>query len=127
MNAADLVVRITADIAKFQKEMEKGQTTIDKVAGQMAQYGKKMTLAVSAPLVGAGTAAAKFAIDYESAFAGVRKTTDATEEELSALSKGIREMALELPASAVEIAGVAEAAGQLGIQTDAILGFTRTM
>jgi len=127
VNAADLVVRITADIAKFQKEMEKGQTTIDKVAGQMAKYGKTMTLAVSAPLVGAGTAAAKFAIDYESAFAGVRKTTDATEEELSALSKGIREMALELPASAVEIAGVAEAAGQLGIQTDAILGFTRTM
>ena len=29
--------------------------------------------------------------------------------------------------SAVEIAGVAEAAGQLGIETDNILGFTETM
>lgn len=36
-------------------------------------------------------------------------------------------MAKEMPTSAVEIAGVAEAAGQLGIQTDNILGFTKTM
>lgn len=36
-------------------------------------------------------------------------------------------MAKELPASATEIAGVAEAAGQLGIETENILKFTRTM
>jgi len=36
-------------------------------------------------------------------------------------------MSKEIPASATAIAGVAEAAGQLGIQTDNILGFTRTM
>jgi len=36
-------------------------------------------------------------------------------------------MAREIPASTVEIAGVAEAAGQLGIANDHILSFTRTM
>ena len=36
-------------------------------------------------------------------------------------------MSNELPASANEIAKVAEAAGQLGIQTENILSFTRTM
>ena len=36
-------------------------------------------------------------------------------------------MAKQLPASAAEIAGVAEAAGQLGIKTENILGFTRVM
>ena len=52
---------------------------------------------------------------------------DATEDEFAALAEGIREMAKEIPAAATEIAGVAEAAGQLGIQNEHILSFTRTM
>ena len=36
-------------------------------------------------------------------------------------------MAKELPASAVEIANVAEVAGQLGIKAEDILTFSRTM
>jgi TP901 family phage tail tape measure protein len=52
---------------------------------------------------------------------------EATEAEFGVLQKGIRDMAMELPASATEIAGVAEAAGQLGIANENILGFTRTM
>lgn len=47
--------------------------------------------------------------------------------EFAEFEKGIRSMAKEIPAAATEIAGVAEAAGQLGIQNDALLGFTRTM
>ena len=52
---------------------------------------------------------------------------DATEEEFAALEKGIRDMAKVLPASANEIAAVAESAGQLGIQKENILAFSRTM
>ena len=66
-------------------------------------------------------------IQYEQAFAGVRKTVDATEAELQAMSQGIRDMAKEMPTSATEIAAVAEAAGQLGIQNESILSFTKTM
>lgn len=72
-------------------------------------------------------AAVKAGMSFESAFAGVRKTVDATAEQLAGLKQGIRDMAKELPTSANEIAGVAEAAGQLGIETDNILGFTKTM
>lgn len=66
-------------------------------------------------------------ISYESAFAGVRKTVNATDEELAAFDAGIRQMATEMPTSAAEIAGVAESAGQLGIQNDNLLSFTKTM
>lgn len=74
-----------------------------------------------------GVASLKAAIDFESAFAGVRKTVDASEAEFAKLEKGIRDMAKSIPASTTEIAAVAEAAGQLGIKTDDILGFTRVM
>ena len=93
----------------------------------MEAAGKKLSTHLTVPLTALGTLAAKSALDCESAFAGVRKTVDATEEEFAALERGIRDMAKEIPAAATEIAGVAEAAGQLGIQNEHILSFTRTM
>jgi TP901 family phage tail tape measure protein len=77
--------------------------------------------------VAALAASAKAAVDWESAFAGVRKTVDDSEAGYAALSGELREMARTLPAAHAEIAGVAEAAGQLGIQRESIAGFTRTM
>ncbi|MBC8531756.1 phage tail tape measure protein [Gehongia tenuis] len=97
-------------------------------AGQkMSSIGNTMTLGLTTPLLAAGTAAVKTSINFESAFAGVRKTVDATDDQLKTLKQGIIDMSLEMPSSAVEIAAVAEAAGQLGIETDNILGFTRAM
>ena len=58
---------------------------------------------------------------------GVRKTVDTSEEGFKKLEQGIREMAKELPASASDIAAVAESAGQLGIAEDKILSFSRTI
>src|SRR5690606_18941896 len=89
--------------------------------------GRTLTTHVTAPIVGLGAAALASSITFESAFAGVRKTVDATEEEFASLERGIRDMAREIPASAESIAQVAEAAGQLGIHTENILGFTEVM
>lgn len=97
------------------------------VSSRMTTMGSSMMRSVTLPLVALGTVGARESIKFESAFAGVRKTVDATEAELAGLRTGIREMAKELPSSREEIAGVAESAGQLGIQTRNILGFTRVM
>ena len=67
------------------------------------------------------------AIDYESAFTDVKKTVDGTDEQLANLDQEIRNMAKSMPQSASDIAEVAAAAGQLGIETDSIAGFTKTM
>ena len=66
-------------------------------------------------------------IQYQQALAAARKTADATTAALQAMSQGIRDMAKAMPTSATEIAAVAEAAGQLGIQNENILSFTKTM
>ena len=55
------------------------------------------------------------------------KTTDLTVEELADMSDAIKAMSTEIPATTTDIAAVAEAAGQLGIQKDALLDFTRVM
>jgi len=100
---------------------------LQSVGESMTNVGKKLSLTVTAPLVAAGAGAFKMAVDFESAFAGVRKTVDTSEEGFKKLEQGIRDMAKQLPASASDIASVAESAGQLGIAEDKILSFSRTI
>lgn len=83
--------------------------------------------AAGTAIIGIGTASANVGIDFESSFAGVKKTTDATAQEYALMKKEILEMTREIPAVGTEIAEVAEAAGQLGIEKKNLLAFTRTM
>lgn len=69
----------------------------------------------------------KASIEFESAITGVYKTVDGTEEQLAAISQGIKDMSTEIPATTTELSAVAEAAGQLGIATEDVLAFTRVM
>ncbi|AJD91531.1 hypothetical protein JMA_22140 [Jeotgalibacillus malaysiensis] len=99
-----------------------------KTAGEnLSTFGRNYSLNVTAPIVAGAGFAFKAAMDFESAFAGVEKTVDGTASQMQGLRDGIREMAKEIPASTTEIAAVAEAAGQLGIETESIEEFTRTM
>ncbi|WP_418301283.1 phage tail tape measure protein [Lysinibacillus fusiformis] len=109
------------------QQMQEVGNKVSAVGDGMMNVGKKLSMYVTAPLAAMGVGAFKAAVDFESAFAGVRKTVDATESEFQVFSDEIRNMSKEIPAAASEIAKVAEAAGQLGIKNDAIIGFTRTM
>ena len=69
----------------------------------------------------------KAAIDWESAWAGVTKTVDGNAQEMAVLEEQLRSLTAVLPATHDEIAGVAEAAGQLGVQRENVAEFTKTM
>lgn len=109
------------------KKLKDLGTDAEFVGEKMQSAGDKMTKYLTVGILGAGAAAAKAAIDYEEAFAGVAKTVDGTEEQLKELNGQILDMSTTLPTSATEIAGVAEAAGQLGIGVDDINEFTEVM
>ena len=65
--------------------------------------------------------------EFESAFAGVKKTVTATDAELAQMRNELRQMAKEIPMTAAELSGIAEAAGQLGIHNENMIEFTETM
>lgn len=121
-----------ADLSDELGQLEERLTT---VGGVMQSTGGFLTKTVTAPILLAGGAAIKASIDFESAMAGVKKTVDELYDangnliiSYEDLSDGIREMAKnDLPATTTEIAAVAEAAGQLGIHTENVLAFSRTM
>lgn len=103
------------------------QRNLRTVGSQMQNVGRMATTFVSVPIAAAGAFAIKAAVDWESAWAGVTKTVDGTTQQLADLEQGLRDMSKEIPASHREIAAVAEAAGALGVATEDIEFFTRTM
>lgn len=107
--------------------IEKGISKISSLATTGLKTTTAVIAGVSTALMGAGAYAVKTGITFESAFAGVKKTVDASETQLDNLRQSLIDMSKEMPQSASELAEIAEAAGQLGIQTDNLEAFTRTM
>lgn len=127
---ADLTKEINIQSSKWTQVGNRLHSFGSKMKGvgkKMQSVGSTLTKGLTVPLLAGAGVAVKAAIDYESAFAGVKKTVDGTPQQFAQLSTSIREMAKEMPSSAVEIAHVAEAAGQLGVPIGAIKDFSKTM
>ena len=125
--ALDGTVELDEKLTAIDKQANKVSRSLNKMGRDLNKLGKELSKYITVPLMTLSGLATKASIDFESAFAGVIKTVDATEEELAEIRQGIRDMAKEIPMAATEIAGIAEAAGQLGIETKNILSFTRVM
>lgn len=85
-------------------------------------------------LAAGGVASAKFAIDFEDSFAGVKKTVDATPEQLAKIKQGIIDLSTTgidgrgaIPQTTTELNELAAAGGQLGISQENIIDFTEVM
>lgn len=121
---------LVAGMAEAQRAARSGTEGIaaemQKLGGQMRNIGASWTAGVTLPIVGGIAAIIKAGSDYESAFAGIRKTVNATEEEFGVLSDQIRDMATVMPITREELAGIGEVAGQLGVRVQDIQAFIDT-
>lgn len=98
-----------------------------QVLGQkMSGVGDGLTRA-TAGLSSGMLLAARSAINFESDFAGVVKTVNATPEQLEKIRQSFLNLSTEIPVSANELARIGEVAGQLGIKTENIVDFTKTI
>ncbi|MCC6696307.1 MAG: phage tail tape measure protein [Candidatus Hydrogenedentes bacterium] len=124
------ILTLQGDRRPLMESLRVSKAAAGEAFRHMAQASRTIGYAFTAiggSITAATGLAVRAAISWESAFAGVQKTVDATDAELAALSEGLRQMALEIPVSATELARIAEAAGQLGIKTEDILSFTRVI
>lgn len=103
------------------------------VGGRVQAFGQKMSGfgdGLSKMTAGLSTGmylAGKAAIDFESSFAGVVKTVNGSPEQLNRIRQGFLDLSTQIPVSANELAKIGEVAGQLGIKTENILDFTKTI
>jgi len=126
-NLGNLFVTLNAHTLQYQRAMDKANRTTDVT---MRNINKAIKFGVAAGVASFGILAAasvRAFSQFESSFAGVEKTVDASRAELDKLAVSFRQMAKEIPINVNEINRVGEAAGQLGIATENIEGFTKTM
>lgn len=150
VDVASLVVRISANTSNLQtaigttkRDLTRMQTDVQgsfgKAANSLRDFGRDAGLSFLPAVSGAAVLALGLktaigaAISFESEFANVIKTVDATDEEIAQLRRGLRELATgDSPVAALEnsltnLTQVAAAAGQLGIKTENILEFSEIM
>lgn len=125
---------ITGKLKTQSEQWIKSGKKIESFGQKVSGVGTAMTVGVTAPLLAGSAAVTKAAISWESDFAGVKKTNDEVVDSngnvtysYADLESGLRDLAKQLPSSHSEIAKVAEAAGQLGIKTQNVKSFTKTM
>ena len=130
-----------AEIEKTNRQLATARSSWTQAGKDFEAFGKKvsasaklyegagraLTTAVSTSVLAMGTAAIKASLDFESSFTSVRKTVDATEAEFDALASATKTMSTQVAASTTEINETMAIAGQLGIQNDYLVDFTRTM
>ncbi len=123
------------------KGADKFNSTLGKASGSIAGFGKTAVktaaigaAAIGTAAIGIGAASVTMAVSFESAFAGVIKTTDGLVDEFGELTdagkemqKGFRDLSKEIPVTVEELLAIGEIGGQLGIAKEDLVDFTRTI
>lgn len=131
-DVGDKVDEVTGKAEKTNNVFDKIQQTIKNIGDHLYDVGSNMERLGGAtekffePATKFGQNAIDTAIDYESAFTGVKKTVKGTAEEYDALSAGIKDLSTTTASDKIEIAGVAEVVGQLTDKIENVLPITET-
>ena len=114
-------------IDNFSSTFNKANTGM-KLLGTTAKIGALAFLGAGIAIAGLGVAAVKTASSFESAFAGVRKTVDLSEEGFAALEQKFKDISKVTPITFQELSRIGELAGQLGVSgVDNLSKFTKTI
>lgn len=148
LNEQESTAGVRKDVGKLTSELSYAQLAAQKAKQQIKELDSIRLNALAAQLntvgiglksagqsmlpatvaIGAGFAASsKAAIDFESALASVKKTTDLSGTALDQMGDDLRSMSKDIPVTVKDLAELAASGGQLGIAKENLLKFTRTM
>lgn len=132
---AKLFVTVGADTKSFFNDMSNADGVLGGFAKTSLGVLHGVGVAVATATVAVGAAAVKMGVDsfnaakdFESAFASVKKTVDETATiSYADLEEQIRDLAKTVPTAVEDIAELVALAGQLGIETENVIGFSKAM
>lgn len=125
-------------INETQNAIDENTAALEKNAGGLKKDGEAFDM-LAATLIASGlkksikeiTEALMECVDasveFESSMAGVAKTTDLADAELQSMGGEIKDLSTKIPITSTELAGIVEAAGQLGIAKEDLIDFSTVM
>jgi TP901 family phage tail tape measure protein len=131
LKVGELYASFGIDQTSLDSAMKSIQSKCDSIANNLMTTGTALSLAVTTPIVKIGKEIIQASIDYEDAFAGVRKTVDIESGNIEAgyqkIYDALDKMQTELPQSFETLTSIAENAGQLGVAEEYITDFTKVI
>lgn len=113
---------------KKTTEAQRKTSDMNKALSALAQTlsakGIKMGLEEMVELL---EACINASVRFESAMAGAKRTVGGSDEEINAMGKAFQELSVKIPITAIDLAKIAETAGQLGVAKNDVERFTRIM
>lgn len=125
VNGADPLRQIVSPVGQYQPEDTGRGFTIGR--GIISNIASDIIIGSLHRLGDAFKNLISTGIEFESAFTGVKRTVEGSDEDFRILERQLLAMSSEVTASITEIADMAALAGQMGIATDQIANFTRVM
>ncbi|MBW6395276.1 phage tail tape measure protein [Thermus sp. SYSU G05001] len=122
----ELADRFSGPSAKIAQNLQRLQALTERVSLAQERLGAGLsTLAAGTALAAPLVLATRAAMDFEDAFADVRKVVDAPLPALRALQSQLLALTRTIPMTARELTEIAAAAGQSGIPLQEIVRFTQ--
>lgn len=116
---AQKALQASLSTEEFNQSLVRTRYALYDVGTKMVTFGATITAALGAAIMKSA--------EFESAFTRVERTTGATGNELQKLKKALMDIATTSPVSYEDITKVATLGAQMGIATDAIDEFTKTV
>ena len=93
----------------------------------MSAIGQRATVGLTLPIVALGVVSLRAAAAWDTAMTNVAKTVDEPEARIKQLGTEFVKLSEKIPVASNALAAIGAQAGQLGIQTENILGFTKVI
>lgn len=124
IDTARIRTPITADNTQFLKALDQSlggvRSFADKASAAMKKAGKTLSLAVTAPILGAAAAAVKMGVDLDREMRNIQSVSKSTDTELAALSDTFVDMSTDITKTTDTAVGLA--AGFYDIQGSGFAG-----
>lgn len=113
----------TADLVKQGGAWAELGGKIYNAGVKTEKVGKMLTQSVTVPLVAIGAYAGKTAVQFDTAMANVRKTTNMSNEEIEKLARSAQNLSTKQPVTAETLLNIEALGAQLGVTNDKLESF----
>ena len=115
---------INANLSNFSKGLAKAQANLRQFGSNMKSIGRSMTTYVTTPLLLAGGASIKMAVDFQTSMTKINTLVGLTADRVNAMTKDVMGLSDQTGISSKELADalfVVTSAGQRGAEAMQIL------
>ena len=120
-NFTPTLVKAQDGLTKYSRQAQRVSKDLNKIGNSITNVGKSLTLGVTAPIVGIGTASLKATMDFDKSMSKVQALSSATGEQLVLLKEKATELGATTAFSASQVSEAMQYMALAGWKTNDIL------